>query len=135
MGYKDEETCSICGNRHPHIEMVVNAKFEEARCKVCFERYGNVPLETLSASLCWFGMNIMDIPRVDLDVLVSLQKKKITLNRETEKKIIDMTNALWVFRREKSIENVQKKAKEERDRINAGIDGIIKEIKEKQEKG
>lgn len=132
MGYKDEETCSICGTRHPHIEMHINTLFEEARCKPCFERYGDVPLETLSAALARFDLNIIDIPREDLDVLVLLQKRKIKLNRETEKKIIDTANALWVFRREKRLEDVQKKAKEERDRINAGIDGIIKEIKEKQ---
>lgn len=131
MGYKDEETCSICGTGHPHTEMHINAKFEEARCKECFERYGDVPLETLSAALCRFNLNIMDIQRVDLDVLVSLQKKKIDLNRKTERKIIGTANALWGFSREKRIESVQKKAKEERDRINAGIDGIIKSIKDK----
>lgn len=132
MGFNDEETCSICGTRHPHIEMHINALFEEQRCKPCFERYGDVPLETLSAALARFDLNIIDIPREDLDVLVSLQKKKITLNRETEKKIAGLTGSKWVFRREKRLEDVQKKAKEERDRINAGIDGIIKEIKEKQ---
>ncbi len=131
MGYKDEETCSICGTRHPHIEMHLNAKFEEQRCKECFKRYGDVPLETLSAALCRFDLNIIDIPRVDLDVLISLQKKKIALNRETEKKIAGLTGAKWVFMREKRLESVQKKAKEERDRINAGIDGMIKAIKEK----
>lgn len=130
--YKDEETCSICGTKRPHTEMHVNAKFEEARCKNCFERYGNVPLETLSAALSSFNLNIIDIPRVDLDVLISMQNKKIKLNRETEKKIIDLTNGLWVFRREKKIKDVQKKANEERDRINLGIDSIIKEIKEKK---
>lgn len=128
----DEETCSICGTKHPHIEMYINAKFEEVRCKPCFERYGDVPLETLSAALTRFDLNIMDIPREDLDKLVSLQKKKIALNRKTEQKIIDTANALWVFRRERRIEDVRKKAKEERDRINVEIDGVIKAIKEKQ---
>lgn len=132
MGYKDEETCSTCGTRHPHIEMHINALFEEARCKPCFERYGDVPLETLSAALARLDLNIIDIPREDLDVLVSLQKKKITLNRETEKKIAGLTGSKWVFMREKRLEDVQKKAKEERDRINVEIDGNIKEIKEKQ---
>ncbi|MDP3352666.1 MAG: hypothetical protein Q8S44_02880 [Flavobacteriaceae bacterium] len=132
MGYRDEETCSICGTRHPHIEMVVNTNFEEARCKDCFERYGDVPLETLSASLSRFSLNIMEIPRADLDVLVPLQKKKIALNRETDKKIAELTGAKWVFMRKRRIKNVQEKAKEERDRINAGMDGMIKAIKEKQ---
>ncbi|MBU1067274.1 hypothetical protein KKE60_05775 [Patescibacteria group bacterium] len=133
MGFKDEETCSICGTKHPHIEMHLNAQFEEARCKPCFERYGDVPLETLSAALARFDLNIIDIPREDLDVLVSLQKKKITLNRETEQKMIDKANALWVFGgRENKIKDIQEKAKVKRDRINAEIDGIIKEIKEKQ---
>lgn len=131
MGFKDEETCSICGTKHPHIEMAINAKFEEARCKSCFERYGDVPLETLSASLTRFNLNIMDIPREDLDMLVSLQKKKIALNRETEKKIAGLTGAKWVFRREKRLEDVLKKATEERDRINREIDDMIKGIKDK----
>lgn len=128
----DEDTCSICGTRHPHIEMFVNAKFDEARCKPCFERYGDVPLETLSAALSRFDLNIIEIPREDLDGLVSLQKKKITLNRETEKKMINLANAVWVFRREKRIGNVQKKAQDERDSINVEIDSMIKAIKEKQ---
>ena len=132
MGYMDEETCSICGTGHPHTEMHVNALFEEARCKECFERYGDVPLETLSAALARFDLNIIDIPREDLDVLVLLQKKKIALNRETEKKIAGLTGGKWVFMREKRLEDVQNKAKEERDRINAGIDGVIKSIKEKK---
>lgn len=130
MGYKDEETCSICGTKHPHIEMVINAKFEEARCKPCFERYGDVPLETLSAALARFDLNIIDIPREDLDVLVSLQKKKISLNRETEKKIAGLTGAKLLLMREKRLKDVQEKAKEERDRINVEIDDRIKEIKD-----
>ena len=132
MGYKDEETCSICGTRHPHIEMHINTLFEEARCKPCFERYGDVPLETLSAALARFDLNIIDIPREDLDVLVSLQKKKITLNRETEKRIAGLTGAKWVLLREWRLKRAQEKAKKERDRINAGIDGMIKAIKEKE---
>lgn len=130
MELKDEEACSICGTRHPRTEMHINAKFEEARCRPCFERYGDVPLETLSAALSIFNLNIIDIPREDLDGLVTLQKKKIALNRDTDKKIIDMTNAVWVFRREKRIKDVQKKAEEERDIINTQINGIIKAIKD-----
>lgn len=131
MDPRGDETCSICGTKHPHIEMHINAKFEEARCKECFERYGDVPLETLSAALTRFDLNIMDIQREDLDKLVSLQKKKIALNRKTEQKMIDTANALWVFRREKKLKDVQEKAKEERDRINNEIDSVIKAIKEK----
>lgn len=128
----DEETCSICGNKYQHIEMHINKLFEEARCKPCFERYGDVPLETLSAALSRFDLNIIEIPREDLDALASLQKEKIDLNRMTEKTIEGLAKGKWVFRREKRIEDVLKKAQEKRDRINMGIDGKIKAIKEKQ---
>lgn len=133
MLYKDEEVCSICGTRHPHIEMRLNANFEEARCKECFERYGDVPLETLCASLANFNLNILDIPREDLDMLVPLQKKKIALNRETDKKISELSGAKWVLMRKRRIENIRKTANEERDRINQEIDDMIKAISEKKE--
>ncbi len=133
MFVKDEEVCSICGTKHPHIEMILNTNFEEARCKSCFERYGDVPLETLCASLAVFNLNILDIQLKYLDLLVPLQKKKIALNKETDKKIAGLSGTKWVFMRKRRIEKLQKEANEERDRINTEIDDMIKAIKERME--
>lgn len=133
MATKDTATCSICGKEAPMIEMSVNKVFEEERCRECMERYGDVPFETLRASLARFDMDIIRIPRDDLDDLVVLQKEKIALNRETEKKVENLQKAKWVFRREKKIESAKEKAKMERNRINQEIDDLIKVIKTEME--
>lgn len=103
-------TCSICGNYRPIEEMAVNANVHEERCRECFKKYGNVPLETLCAALCLHEMHIYDLSENDLDILVFLQKKKISLNRELDK--------------------IQEKADYQREKINQIIDYTIKKIKE-----
>jgi len=121
-------TCSICGKSCPLQEMAVNINIIEVRCKDCFKKYGNVPLETLCAALCVYGMHIYDLSEDDLDILVALQKKKIDLNRKTERKIIGTVNALRGVGREKRLEDVQKKANNQRAKINQRINGTIKKM-------
>lgn len=108
-------TCSICGNYCPSQEMAINSNIMEVRCRDCFKKYGDVPLETLCAALCVYGIHIYDLSEDDLDILVPLQKKKITLNREFDK--------------------IQENANKQRAKINKTIDGTIKKIKENMETG